>query len=101
MIDLPSAKALVLSHLARMERELNELGQAHPGGGERLHLTISEIVEHEFGWIFGYCTQEYLDTHDSRFALAGNAPLMVHKQDGLLRVAGTDRPTSHQPEAQK
>lgn len=91
MIDLPSAKELVLSHLAGVERELNELSAAHPSGGrERLHLTISEIVEHEFGWIFGYCTQEYLDTHDPRFALAGNAPLMVHKEDGLLRVTGTD-----------
>ena len=43
-------------------------------------------------WIFFYQSKAYLDSGDFSELLAGNAPLIVDRSAGELRVTGTARP---------
>ena len=98
MIDKETARCSVQDHLAKQEVEVNSFGSALPGFADKpkLHLVILDehTQEHDFGWVFFYNTQEYIDG-DSSAALAGNAPLIVDKIDGLLYATGTAEPLEH------
>ncbi len=51
--------------------------------------------ELDFGWVFFYTSKLFHDTEDFQYALAGNAPLIVDRRDGSLRVTGTALPIEH------
>jgi hypothetical protein len=97
MIDLDAATRIVSEHLAAMERCMNDFGAALPGHADKpqLHLVVTSTTEYEFGWLFAFSAKEYLETGDVRYALAGNAPLIVDRQDGQLYVTGTAHPVDH------
>ena len=44
------------------------------------------------GWFFCFQSKEYLETGDSSFLLAGNAPFIIDKDSGELHVFGTAQP---------
>ena len=44
-----------------------------------------------YGWIFFYQSRAYVETGDISDVLTGNAPLIVDRFDGELRVTGTAR----------
>ncbi|WP_271593523.1 YrhB domain-containing protein [Bradyrhizobium sp. CCBAU 65884] len=48
-----------------------------------------------YGWIFFYQSNQYLDADDGSAVLVGNAPLIVDRNTGELRVTGTARPLEH------
>ena len=52
----------------------------------------SETLEYDFGWIFFYSSQKYLETKDLRYALGGNAPLIVDRTSGQVITTGTALP---------
>jgi len=98
MITKHHATELVLKWLLNAEREMNAFGSALPGYSEKehLHLVIveSETEEHDFGWVFYWTSREYLETNEIRYALGGNAPLIVDRRDGSIHPTGTARLTS-------
>ena len=55
-------------------------------------LMDSETIAKPYGWIFFYNSKAYLEGGDFSDVLAGNAPLLVDRVDGELRVTGTARP---------
>lgn len=85
-----------MDYLLPMEKRMNARGSALPGYVDPQHrLVIVKEYEHDFGWVFCYNTQRYVDTGDINNALGGNAPLIVDREDGQLYVTGTAYPLDH------
>jgi Immunity protein 35/SMI1 / KNR4 family (SUKH-1) len=57
-----------------------------------LELLEEETIELEFGWTFFYTSKEFKETGDFRYALAGNAPVVVDRAIGSLHTTGTAQP---------
>jgi hypothetical protein len=54
------------------------------------NVIISDLtIEKDYGWIFFYNSRRYLETQDVRYALFGNAPIIVEKENGSLHFTGT------------
>ncbi|KAB8172349.1 YrhB domain-containing protein [Microbispora catharanthi] len=47
-------------------------------------------------WIFYYNTVQFCETGEIGFALAGNGPILVAKDDGVITTARTDIPLEGQ-----
>ena len=77
VFDYNFAEKAVLDLLKKTEKELG------------VQLLISEVVEKDFGWIFLFDTREYVETGNARSRLAGNAPLIFDKLDGVIYISGT------------
>ena len=48
-----------------------------------------------YGWVFFYQSKKYLETGASREVLAGNAPILVDRFGGEIRLTGTAYPVEH------
>jgi Immunity protein 35 len=48
-------------------------------------------LEKSFGWIFFYNSKKFVETGESRYRLAGNGPVIVNKQNGLVEFFGTSK----------
>lgn len=88
LIDLTAARELVKAHLRKMEAGSNAERANHPPR----QIVIAGEQEHDFGWIFFWNTQEFVDTGDHRYALVGNTPLVVDRNDGQLYAFSTASP---------
>jgi hypothetical protein len=53
-------------------------------------------IERDWGWVFFYTSDRYLKTRDIRYALAGNAPYIVNRHTGEVRVTGTAQPIEYE-----
>jgi len=60
--------------------------------GDRLIIVDEETIEKEYGWIFFYDSLRYLESGDDSYLIAGNAPLIVEKDDGSVHVLATVPP---------
>jgi hypothetical protein len=49
-------------------------------------------VTRPYGWVFIYQNRAYVDSRDRRDMLIGNAPILVDRVNGEIRVFGTGRP---------
>lgn len=49
-------------------------------------------IERPWGWLFCRSSRRFLETRDLRHAAPGNAPVLVEKESGRMRLAGTGRP---------
>ena len=49
-------------------------------------------IETDFGWVFFWNSKEYVETDEFRYALAGNAPLIVDRRDGSIHETSTAEP---------
>ncbi len=67
---------------------------AFPKESDILELGLVEeaTIEGDFGWVFFWTTRAYLETEDDRYALVGNAPILISRRDGSLHLAGTAYP---------
>ncbi len=108
MITFEEALQLVLRHLATIEAESRGIADLRKGltSSERkvlgfgspeddaLKLTIleKETIEGDFGWVFFYQSKKFIESGDYAYALGGNAPLLVSRQDGKLHTTGTAHP---------
>ena len=70
--------------------ELLTVGAAHRE--YRLAIDDSQTREEIFGWVFFYNSAEFMATRDLRWALGGNAPLIVDRVSRAVVVTGTARP---------
>ena len=57
-----------------------------------LSIVDDATLERDFGWVFFYNSTEFLETNRISAALAGNAPIVVRRRDGLVFETGTARP---------
>jgi Immunity protein 35 len=48
-----------------------------------------ETISKPYGWVFFYQSKSYLETLDFSEQLLGNAPILIDRFDGELRVFGT------------
>jgi hypothetical protein len=62
------------------------------GVGRELVLLDAETIERAFGWVFFYDSRMHFETGEFRYSLAGNAPIVVTRADGVLHETGTGRP---------
>jgi hypothetical protein len=60
--------------------------------GDSAQLLKDRVLKKPYGWIFCYQSSAYLASGDMSQALAGNAPIIVDRIDGEIRVTGTARP---------
>ncbi len=55
---------------------------------------ISHVEDRPYGWVFYFISQD-IDATDVPGNLAGNAPIIIDRIDGEIRVTGTAYPTEH------
>jgi Immunity protein 35 len=60
--------------------------------GCELVLLDNQTMEKNFGWVFFYDSKVHAETGDFRYSLAGNAPVVVTRADGVIHETGTARP---------
>lgn len=82
MVDLETARNIAARHV----------NAAYDVEGDELVILDGEIVEKDYGWFFFYTSRRYLETGEFRYMLAGNAPVVVEKEDGSLNELGTALP---------
>jgi len=52
-------------------------------------------IERPWGWVFFHTSQKWLQTKDVRYAVAGNAPIIVECDTGRLIETGTLMPAEY------
>jgi hypothetical protein len=83
MINSETAKQIATQEINR-----NYRSQFGP-----LVILDEHTIEKEYGWIFFYSTQKYVESGDFQYALAGNGPIIVEKANGEVHRLGTAKPT--------
>lgn len=63
--------------------------------GTEIVIVDASTRETAFGWIFFYQSKQYLETGVLKYALAGNAPLIVDRDSGEIVETGTAYPIEH------
>lgn len=76
------------------DRERDLAGIA-PAGDCALVILDDLTIEGGFGWVFFWQSRTYVETGNEGDMLAGNAPLLVAREDGRLHVTGTAEPVEH------
>ena len=63
---------------------------------------ISELTQEErFGWVFYYDAKKYIETGNPKFAIGGNAPIIIDAQTGNIEETGTAHPVEYYIELYK
>ena len=52
-------------------------------------------IEKSWGWVFFQTSKKWHETNDIKYAIAGNAPIIVEKDTGKLFFTGTAYPIEH------
>jgi len=73
----------------RISRLISERGAQ---GVDVWVVVPEDTIEREWGWVICYQSSRYLETGDFSYALAGNAPYIINKYTGEIRVTGTALP---------
>lgn len=84
MLTHATARELASKHVATASADLEH--------GDELVIVDDATLEREWGWVFFYTSRLWLATGDLRYALGGNAPLLVERESGALHVLGTAHP---------
>ncbi len=87
MLTKDSAKIKVAAMLASIVADL-------PADDEII-IVDNATIERDWGWVFFYTSQKYYETHEIKYALAGNAPVFVEKSTGRLLSTGTAQTVEH------
>ena len=70
-----------------------EIGEGRTTGeGVTMVIVDEATTEIPEGWIFFYDSREHIETGDFSFCIAGNAPLVVCREDGRVLHTGTAEP---------
>ena len=88
MIDRKQAHGLVVLELERLQ-------QAYPGTPMEIVIMDEMTIEKEWGWVFFYQSERYLNTKEFSDMLFGNAPYIVNRHTGELRITGTAHPIEY------
>ena len=52
-------------------------------------LCDDPILSGDFGWVFAFQSEKYIDSDEMRDSLVGNAPILIDKKTSLLYPLGT------------
>jgi len=63
--------------------------------GDELIIIESETIEKDWGWVFFYSSKKWIETNDFEYAVAGNAPYFVLRDNGKILETGTAYPVDH------
>jgi hypothetical protein len=69
--------------------------RARAAVGDECVLLQDQTLEEPFGWVFFYESKAYVETGELSHALAGNAPIVVLRDSGDVRVTGTAHAIDH------
>ena len=58
-------------------------------GGDKFVIVKEYTLKRPYGWVFFYQSRDYLASGNWLDALYGNAPIIVDRVDGEIRVTGT------------
>ena len=89
MLSRDEARALVVAEVSRPPK------YPSPGAATDLVVVDEDTIEKDWGWVFFYTSQRYLETRNITEAIAGNPPYIVNRHTGEVRVTGTGQPTEH------
>ena len=87
MATLSEARAVVDEYLKGDAGELPE--------EDALVVLEEQTIERPWGWVFFYTSRLWLQTGELRYALAGNAPVIVERQSLRVLPTGTAFPVDH------
>lgn len=85
MIDIEQAKEIVKNIIS---------GYALPDDDECI-IIEPDTIEKDWGWVFFYTSKKWYETKNIKYAVAGNAPLIVLRENGQVLVTGTAHATEH------
>lgn len=57
--------------------------------GDEIIVVETETIERPWGWAIFHTSKLWLETNDTKYALAGNAPTLVERDTGRLIPTGT------------
>lgn len=60
--------------------------------GEGIEILTDKIIKKPYGWIFFYQSSQYIESGDPLHKLCGNAPIIVDRFHGEIRITGTAYP---------
>ncbi|GAM96812.1 hypothetical protein U91I_00433 [alpha proteobacterium U9-1i] len=63
--------------------------------GIELVLLDDETMERGFGWVFFFDSKRHTETQNFEDSVVGNAPFVVMRADGSVRVTGTAHPIEY------
>jgi hypothetical protein len=63
--------------------------------GEGVALVPEQTIEKPYGWVFSYNSLKWIESRSFDDMLLGNAPIIVDRFEGEIRVTGTAHPTEH------
>ena len=89
MLTKNEARTLVLAELERPAES------QYPDDPTDLVVIGECTIERDWDWVFFYTSDRYLKTRDIRYALPGNAPYIVNRHTGEVRVMGTAQPIEY------
>ena len=81
-ISKDQAEKIALQYVKAKEAEI----------GCELMLIEASTMERNFGWVFFYDSKNRIETGDFRYAIAGNAPIVITRSDGAIHETGTALP---------
>jgi hypothetical protein len=87
MIDKETAKQLVVNRINIPASRLSTQ--------DEMIVLDDCTIEKEFGWVFFWDSKLHQQTGDFKHTLAGNAPIIVNKNDDSLHITGTAYPIDH------
>jgi Immunity protein 35 len=82
----------VIDRNAAYEIATKAINEKYHEPSDSLVIAQDATIEKDFGWVFFYNSELYLRTGDERYLLAGNAPVIVDRDDGSVEWLGTARP---------
>ena len=77
MLTLDEAYSLVEAELHEFDSDVDPV------------IVKDATQEYSWGWVVFYQSRKFLETNELRYALAGNAPLIVNRQTGDIEATGT------------
>ena len=89
MLTKDEARALVVAELEK------KMAHGYPSRPKDLVVVDDGTIERLWGWVFFYNSARYLKTGNFLHALLGNAPFIVNRNTGEVRVTGTAYPTEY------
>ena len=88
MLNREQARELVVAELERLQ-------QAYPDTPTDVVIMDDVTIEKEWGWVFFYQSERYLKTKEFSYMLFGNAPYIVNRLSGEMRITGTAHPIEY------
>jgi hypothetical protein len=85
MITKEQARQLVVSQVCKRPDSLPP--------EDEIIIVDNATIEKSWGWVFFYTSKKWLETHETKYALAGNSPLIVERDSGKIVSTGTAKST--------